>query len=137
MNVKHKIRRFFQRVSINSRRKMDKQQSILKSEYEKEAISICRSIILNKDTDLLISPISGKRYANNETFKIYIFIKEDAVDIINHTYQYNIPICYKSYQTILNIFDGHVEIKRKKMEEEIRSNVKHSLENILNIVKYG
>ena len=135
MSIKYIIKRCYQRILINSRKKINKYQSVLKSDYEKEAISICRNIILNKDTDLLISPLSGKRYANNEALKIYIFIREESIDIINHTYQYNIPICYKSYQTILNIFNGHVEIKRNKMEDDIRSNVKHSLDDILNMTK--
>jgi hypothetical protein len=135
MSLQHKIKRVCQRVSINSRKKINQSQSALRSNYEKEAISICRSIILKNNTDLLISPLSGKRYANNETLGIHIFIREDSIDIINHSYQYNIPICNKSHQTILNIFDGHVEMKREKMEDDIRSNVKHSLENILNIVR--
>lgn len=135
MNFKHKVKRIYQRFSISYHKKINQSQSILRSDYEKEAISICRSIILKDNTDLLISPLSGKRYCNNDALGIHIFIRDESIDIINHTYQYNIPICGKSHQTILNIFDGHVESRREKMENDIRSNIKHSLENILAIVK--
>lgn len=102
----------------------------LKSEYEPLAINICRRAIQKEGVKLLVCPITNKRYIQNENIENYIIISEDKIDIINHQYSYNIPICLKTYKTISLIFDGHVGEMRDKMEKEIRSNISFSLEHI-------
>jgi hypothetical protein len=52
------------------------------------------------------------------------------ITIVNHHYSYNIDLTYKAYDRLLKTFDNQVEIRRQVMEDEIRSNVKHSLTNI-------
>jgi hypothetical protein len=95
-----------------------------------EVISICHKLIKNEDSKHLLCPITWKRYINNEKLEMYIIIKDKCVDVINHTYYYNVPICQKSYDKIKRIFDGHVEIRRQQMEADIFRNVKNSLKNI-------
>ena len=109
-----------------------KNDYILRSEYEPIAINICRKAISFDSATLLICPKTGKRYVKNDILKNYIIIQPHQIDIINHTYQYNVPICLKTYSTVVNIFDGHVEERRQAMENDIRANVVYSLESIYN-----
>jgi hypothetical protein len=51
--------------------------------------------------------------------------------VINHKYSYTVSIQDKSKEEILNYFNEVLENQRLKMEEEITSNIKHSLKNIL------
>ena len=139
-SIEHKIKRFSQVRAIRMRRKVNKDYYISRSDYEKEAIGICRNIIRHKDSQLLLTPPNQsdnycKRYIINKTIDINVVIKEGCVDIINHTYQYNVPISGKAHNIISTIFDGHVEKQRSSMEDEMRSNVKHSLETIYEKVK--
>ncbi len=53
-----------------------------------------------------------------------------VITIVNHNYSYTIELTPKTSDRLYNSFDNEVETRRKKMEDEIRSNVKHSLSNI-------
>ena len=129
------IKKYFRRFYIKFYKWNTKMYSVLKSEYEPIAIKICRKSIGLPSATLLVCPKTGKRYVKNDTLKNYIIIQPYQIDIINHTYQYNVPICLKTYSTVVNMFDGHVEERRQAMETEIRSNVNHSLENIYEQLK--
>lgn len=120
---------------IKSRKKIDKEQYIVRSDFEKEAVGICRNLIKRQDSKLLGSFKTQKRYVKNDVLGMNIIIEDGNVDIINHTYQYNVPISIKSHKIISNIFDGHQDADRQQMENEIRSNVKHSLQTIYEKIK--
>ena len=126
------VKKYFRQLYIKFYKWNTKMDRILKSNYESVAIKICRKEINFDSATLLICPKTGKRYVKNDMLKNYIIIQPNQIDIINHTYQYNVPICPKTYSTVVNIFDGHVEERRQKMEDEIRSNVTYSLESIYN-----
>lgn len=133
--IKHKIIRFFQKNIISSNRKMQKDIYIQRSPDEKEAISICRDLIKNKKSELLLCPRTWERYVINEKLEIDVIISETSIDIINHTYHYNIPICGKTHSIITHIFDGYVEKRRQELKRRIFSNIKYSLNTIQNKVK--
>ena len=135
-NLKHKIKRFLQKTALKSIRVLNPEDKSKCGEYEKESISICKNLITKDASKLLISPISGKRYIKNDEKKIFIIIEGKTLTIVNHNYSYNIELLSKSYDRLVIIFDNEVEKRRQKMEDEIRSNVKHSFTNIYNnIVK--
>ena len=92
--------------------------------------SICKYLISNQETILLISPISGKRYIRSDQSQLFIIIENHQITIVNHHYSYNIDIAGRSYERIAQIFDAEVEKRREQMETEIKANVKHSLSNI-------
>lgn len=124
------IKKYFRQFYIKLYKWNTKMDYVLKSEYEPIAIKICRTAISFDSSTLLICPKTGKRYVKNDILKNYIIIQPHQIDIINHTYQYNVPVCFKTYNTVVNMFDGHVEERRQAMESEIRSNVNYSLESI-------
>ena len=123
--LKHKLARFFQKVAIKLIRASNKNDEPKHSEYEFECLAICKNLILKEKTKLLISPISGKRYI---TIVNHNFNRQ--ITIVNHNYSYTIELTYKSFDRLSKVFDNEVEIRRQIMEDEIKSNVKHSLTNI-------
>jgi hypothetical protein len=128
--LKHKLARFFQKIAIKLIRASNKNDEPKHSEYEFECLAICKNLILKEKTKLLISPISGKRYIKSDDSQIFIIIDNRQITIVNHNYSYTIELTYKSFDRLSKVFDNEVEIRRQIMEDEIRSNVKHSLTNI-------
>jgi hypothetical protein len=127
----HKINRFFQRIAIKATRLMNPDIGAgNKENFNIEVFSICKCLISNQETILLISPISGKRYIRSDQKQLFIIIENHQITIVNHHYSYNIDIAGKSYERIAQIFDAEVEKRREQMETEIKANVKHSLSNI-------
>jgi len=127
----HKLNRFFQRVAIKTTRMMNPDvEGRDKDNFNVEAFAICKRLISKRETTLLISPISGKRYIKSDDNQLFIIIESHQMTIVNHQYSYHIDIAGKSHERITQIFDAEVERRREQMESEIRSNVKHSLSNI-------
>ena len=127
----HRFKRFFQRTDIKSIRLMSPDFSDKSKEnFNAESFAICKRLISKRETTLLISPISGKRYIKSDDNQLFIIIESHQMTIVNHQYSYNIDIAGKSFEKISQVFDAEVEKRRENMEAEIRSNVKHSLSNI-------
>jgi hypothetical protein len=127
----HKFKRFIQRVALKSIRLMNPDLGDkTKDNFNTESFAICKRLISKRETTLLISPISGKRYIKSDDNQLFIIIENYQLTIVNHQYSYNIDIQGKAYERIAQIFDAEVERRREGMEKEIRSNVKHSLSNI-------
>jgi hypothetical protein len=108
---------------------------IEKSEYEKDCIAICKKLIHKEDTILLLTPISNKRYIRNEELQIFVILEGHNVKVINHVYSYMVFLDQKPWDNIIFTFDTEVEKRRKEFEKEITSNIKHSLQNILQNIK--
>ena len=125
----HKLRRLIQKWYI-SLVKMTT-PTVEKSEYEKDCIAICKKLIHKEDTILLLTPISNKRYIRNEELQIFVILEGHNVKVINHVYSYMVFLDQKPWDNIIFTFDTEVEKRRKEFEKEITSNIKHSLQNIL------
>jgi hypothetical protein len=128
--MKHKLNRFFQRTAIKTFRLLNPNIDKHASDYDHEAFSIAKRLISKRETTLLISPISGKRYIKSDDNQLFIIIESHQMTIVNHQYSYNIDVAGKSFEKLSQVFDAEVEKRRENMEAEIRSNVKHSLSNI-------
>jgi hypothetical protein len=129
--ITHTFKRFTQKVGIGLFRMMDPSKyQAPKNEYEIEALAICKRLSSRKDSTLLMSPISGKRYIRSKDNQIHVIIEGHLVTIVNHSYSYVIPMEGKSHQRLTRMFDMEVEARRSVMESEIRANIKHSLSNI-------
>lgn len=128
---KHKVKRAIQRVALFLNRLGSNYPKREKtSEYEKESLAICAKLIHDHDNILLMSPISGKRYIKSDKAQVFVIIENGLITIVNHQYSYNIDLWGKPMERIIRLFDVEVEKRRTQMENEIRSNVKHSLSNI-------
>ena len=115
---------------IDSVRKMDYERGG-RTKYELECLSICKKLIDKTDSQLLMTPLSNKKYIHNPANSIFITIEGNTVNVINHKYSYTVVVQDKSKEEIINHFNEVLENQRLKMEEEITSNIKHSLKNIL------
>jgi len=130
--ILHNFRRYAQRWGLKIYKLTDYERQYEKeTDYYRETFGICHRLISNPDAVLLMSPISGKRYIKSDDGQIFIVIQKDTIDIVNHTYSYNIKVNGTNlYDRIVRIFDNEVESRREEMEAEIRVNVTHSLKSI-------
>lgn len=125
----HKLRRSIQKSYISLHRLST--PTVQKSKYEKDCISICKTLITKEDTVLLFAPLSNKRYIRNEKKQIFVVLEGHSVKVINHVYSYTVFLEQPSWVSITGIFDNELEKRRVEFEKEITSNIKHSLQNIL------
>jgi len=97
---------------------------------------ICLSLIGMENSRLTYAPISNKRFIKNDTKDIFVVIDHRVINLINHVYGYNIMIEDDVlFKTIIGKFDDTLENKRLELEAEMKQNIKHSLQNILDKVK--
>ena len=101
-------------------------------EEEMFALEICKKLIPKESSKLTIAPLSNKRYIKNDEHDMFIIIHALSISLINHVYSYNIYIeNTKNYDDIVTVFNNELEKRRLDLEEEIRSNIKHSMKSIL------
>jgi hypothetical protein len=97
---------------------------------------ICLSLIGMENSRLTYAPISNKRFIKNDTKDIFVVIDHRVINLINHVYGYNIMIEDDHlFNSIIEKFDDTLENKRLELEAEMKQNIKHSLQNILDKVK--
>ena len=97
---------------------------------------ICLSLIEMENSRLTYAPISNKRFIKNDTKDIFVVIDHRVINLINHVYGYNIMIEDDHlFNSIIEKFDDTLENKRLELEAEMKQNIKHSLQNILDKVK--
>lgn len=124
----HKLRRAIQKTTIKFIRLST--PPVEKSEYERDALNICRKLISKPETLLLLTPISNKRYIKNDDSGIFVILEGRSIKVINHVYSYVVFLEDKSWYKITGVFDDEVEKRRESFEHEITSNIRHSLQNI-------
>lgn len=132
--LQHKMKRFIQKQGIKLYKISDPTR-LIKGQHERECVNICKKLIPLKETKLLITPISPKKYIRNDELDIYVIIEGRHVNIINHVYSYSVVIEGKGMETIMNLFNNELESRREQFEAEITSNIKHSLKTISNNIK--
>ena len=104
-------------------------------EEELYCVDICKNLILNQKSKLTIAPVSNKRYIKSDDNDMFIVIHNRVISLINHVYSYNVYIENdKLYAEVINNFDNELEKRRGLLEDEIKSNIKHSLKSILDKV---
>jgi hypothetical protein len=102
---------------------------------EMYCISICEKLILMEDSKLYYSPLSHKRFIRNENKDMFIALENLTINLINHVYSYNVYIeTGNHYDNVVKKFDEELERRRELLEEEIKTNIKHSLKSILDKV---
>ena len=125
----HKIKRLIQSLVLKAIKSMDYSRE-KRSSYELECMIISKKMIRRPDSVLLLTPLTNKRYIKNDTLSIFITIDGGLINVINHKYSYVVPMSERSIKEINDLFNSTVENQRKKMEDEITSNIKHSLRDI-------
>lgn len=125
------IPRLLFKIYLNLKERFDPTPPI--PEEEKISVEICKKLILDPESELTFAPISGKRFIKNESKNMFVVIEHHTINLINHVYSYSIYLSSQTdYKEIIQSFDGILENKRQSLEDEIRSNIQHSLQTILN-----
>lgn len=100
-----------------------------RTEIQKVALAVARKSIFNKNSTLMIAPISGTRYIQFND--IFIKIESRMLMIINGSYTYHVNLSDKDTEWLLNKFNNKLELTRKIWENSITKKTTKSLSNIL------
>lgn len=133
MGLYHKFRRLMQRNYIWVSRIVTP-STVESSPHENDALRITSKLVKDKDSTMLISPLSGKKYIKNEKFGMYIILHSSTIQIINHKYSYVVFVADKKYDKILQEFNIEVERRRELFEKEILGNINHSMKSIIKTI---
>ena len=135
--MKSRIERFFKRLKLKlyilttkSAGGFATQEEEISS-YEKTCFLICLKTIKHKNTKFMIAPMSQKRYLENKDMDIFITINDGRIDLTNHIYHYDVKLSKRDWERITYVFDMETEKRRLTYEDNINSQIKNSLHNIL------
>jgi hypothetical protein len=96
---------------------------------------ICKSLMRNRESELFVSPLSGDRYIHNEEKAIIVYLKDEFVEITNHSYQYILSIRPIVLDDIKKYHDRVIESRKRNLEKTQGRNINVSLCKILNFVR--
>jgi len=133
--IKHKLKRMYLKKYIWYKKNIlnPDMKDIELSENEKKALSIALIVLKNEKSVLSLCPITGKRYIKYNDY--FIVIDTNRIQLVNHVYGYDIFITGKQFYNLRIKFDNKLYNHFQEMENEILSNVMHSLDEILINVK--
>jgi hypothetical protein len=124
------IPRLLFKIYLNLKERFDPTPPI--PEEERITVEICKKLINDPDSELTYAPISAKRFIKNESKSMFVVIEHHTINLINHVYSYSVYLSKNSdYNEIVGGFDKILENKRQSLEDEITSNIQHSLQTIL------
>jgi hypothetical protein len=124
------IPRLLFRIYLSLKEKFDPTPPI--PEEERITVEICKKLINDPESKLTYAPISNKRFIKNEEKSMFIVIEQHTINLINHVYSYSVYLSNSNeYNEIITSFDKVLEFERQSLEDEIRSNIQHSLTTIL------
>lgn len=102
------------------------------TDEERYCVQICMKLLDNYLSKLTFAPVSESRYIVNEDKQMFVVINNHTINITNHVYSYTIYIQdHSSYLRLTKKFDSILEEERQNIQDEIRRNIKHSLQTIL------
>lgn len=134
--MKHKIKRFFQKISLFIAKRILTVERKRLTKTQIEASLIFKKLLSDPETDLLISPISNKYYLKNSEKEILLTLGYMNLSIINHVFGYDVSISTDLQEKLKVLFNEEVEIRRKRMDDEYRKNIRFSLKEVLNQLNY-
>ena len=102
---------------------------------EKLCKSICHKLINHEDSKFLIAPISGKRYIKNTKLGLFIILDDKRISITNHVYHYDVSFNEREWDRITKMYDNKTEKIRQDFENEMVSQIKNSLNTILDKIQ--
>lgn len=129
--ILHKCKRLSQRVAIKIARSMDPDRPNKFDPAELDAANVFRKMVKSENSELLISPISHKRYVKNDDRRVLLILDNYEITLINHVFSYTIRISQKTANQLAETFNVETEKRRLQMESEFKNNVRHSLQTII------
>jgi len=131
--VKHKFNRLtFHYYKWIKQRPLDQKLDPEIKEFQKTCFHICRKLINQKDSELILAPITEKRIVKNERLGIYLTIQNQQAFVTNHVYHYSIILEPRTCERVVYLFNHEIERRRKSYEVVINGQISHSLNDIFN-----
>ena len=94
--------------------------------------AICRKLITSEGSKFLIAPLSSQRYIKHSELGIFVILDDKKISVINHEYYYsNILLSNRDWDKLTKMYDTKVEGIRQELKNEMKSQIKYSLKNIL------
>ena len=116
------IKNILKQKSIKLKKLSKKDDYVLRSTFEKEAVYKFRNIIKHPNSKLISCPDTGRRFVSNDLLEIDAMLSQHRMIISNHIY-FECSICFHSYEHLLRIFDGQIKKDRDLIEEGIQVKV--------------
>lgn len=131
--MKKLILRLYKRFQVRLRR-LNRSKALKTYEevelHEKTAFKICLKLINHEDSSFMIAPLSNKRYISNDELSLFIIIDYGRVEITNHVFHYDVRLSNRDFDRLLYLFNEEVEKRRSTTENEIKTNIKNTLDKI-------
>lgn len=102
-----------------------------KTQNEAICTAICRKMISHEDSKFMIAPLSEKRYIKNATLNLFVVLEDRQVSITNHVYHYDVKLSDRDWYKLIRSYNEKTENLRMGYENEIKSQIVHSLSKIL------
>lgn len=122
------LKRLYLKMRLEYRKHYYKQED--SGKFQRAPLFICMKLLKIEDSLLLIAPVSDDRYIYNERLGILVSLLGNRGTIVDRTYSYDIHLSNKDWDKLEKMFLNEMQKRTKKIEEQIVSNVKHSLDNI-------
>lgn len=134
-NMKKSILRFYKRFKVYLG-KLGRSKGLKTEEYlqdhEKIAFRICVKLISHEDSELVIAPMSQKRFIVNNTLNLFCTLDWGRIELTNHTFHYDVKLSGRDFERVLFLFDKESEKRRSVTESIVQSQINDSLIKILN-----
>ena len=124
------LKRLYLKMRLEYRKHYYKQED--SGKFQRAPLFICMKLLKIEDSLLLIAPVSDDKYIYNERLGILVSLLGNRGTIVDRTYSYDIHLSNKDWDKLEKLFLNEMQKRTKKIEEQIVSNVKHSLDNIYN-----
>lgn len=98
---------------------------------EKISTSIVRRLINHPDSKFVVSSLSQKRYIKNNTLNLFVTLLDRQISITNHVYHYDVVVSLRDWNKIKKLYDLKNEEITLEYEKQIKSQITHSLSQIL------
>ena len=122
------LKRLYLKMRLEYRKHYYKQEN--SGKYQRAPLFICMKLLKIEDSLLLIAPVSDYKYIYNERLGILVSLLVHKGSIVDRTYSYDINLSNKDWDKLDKLFLNEMQKRTKKIEEQVVSNVKHSLDNI-------
>ena len=109
----------------------DSPTSIITTKTHSTAASIFRIALKNKESELILMPITNKRIIKVEKEGLYIKLERFSISITNHQYNYMIEIPYTLYEKLVNMFDTKMDNDYNYEEQVMMSQLEVGIDNVL------
>ena len=110
-----KIRRYFKKIYIKGLRYS---RPKIESRYEVIVLKICMNLIDDESSELLMTPITNKRYIKNESKNLFVTIDSVNVNIVNDHCAYSVFLNESLHTKLVDKFNEKIELKRSMMEKK-------------------